>query len=1002
MSSEKIDFMHPPSEFYPVPFWSWNDRLKNSELVRQIREMKQAGLSGFFMHARIGLETPYLTGKWMTHIRTSVKEAALQGMSAWLYDEDTWPSGFAGGIVPRLGPEYRMKALVCSRKPQDGPEFERIHAYLLEKGTYKILNEAEIDRSASYDLLYCSLWTAPLGNPRFKNTSYVDLLNPKVVDAFLKSTHEAYASRFSDEFGRVIPGIFTDEPCYLYWPDAPKPAVPWTADFPDYFEAENGYNLLHHLPAIFEETVNSPKIRYDFWRTVTQRFVETFSKKVYRWCEAHKLQLVGHYMAEDTLRNQIRWIGAAMPHYEYMHLPGIDHLSRNIQNLITVKQASSAADQLGKPRTLSETYGCSGWNLTFEHQKWISEWQMALGINFINPHLSLYTARGDRKRDYPPSLHYQQPWWHDYALINTYLSRLSAFLTRGKRVVDLLVLHPIESAWTVFNPGDFTAVDRLNRSFVHISEMLASLHFDFHFGDESLIAGHGAVKDGGLRVGEFQYPVVLVPPAVTLRSTTIDLLQQFQETGGTLIFVGEKPSFVDGREDSGGRYGKLSEKAYFIPEDEETLEQALNTFITKEFRVLDEAGEEIRDIVVQHRKIDGQDAYFMANTSLVRTRRAIVRLMHSHEMVEWEPESNRLCRIESHFVGASQEIELVFEPTESHVLFGKGLAKTEPQINPVEPLRLKTPAAGMTFDAQWDFYPGTENAVTLDYCRYRIGRGEWHGRQPVIFLWKEWVQQGRRPFDPNESLQLEFSFFWGERPSGNKNYFMVIETPAAFEIEVNGRHVSNQDKGWWQDISFRKIPVPAQILKAGENRIVLTTTFSKRPEIESVYWIGDFEVSCKNNETFSLRSQSFRKPIGNLVDAGYPFFAGTVTYRQKFRVSEGQKKYTSVLTLPSIDAVVIKGSVNGKSLSTRGWRPFAWHISEMLQAGENILELDMTNSMRNLLGPHHHKNGELRRVEPSSFSDKKNWVDRYSFIPFGLTKPPAINFYEVKREFYIP
>ncbi|HDZ11779.1 MAG TPA: hypothetical protein ENH53_06140, partial [Bacteroidetes bacterium] len=60
MSSEKIDFMHPPSEFYPVPFWSWNDRLKNSELVRQIREMKQAGLSGFFMHARIGLETPYL------------------------------------------------------------------------------------------------------------------------------------------------------------------------------------------------------------------------------------------------------------------------------------------------------------------------------------------------------------------------------------------------------------------------------------------------------------------------------------------------------------------------------------------------------------------------------------------------------------------------------------------------------------------------------------------------------------------------------------------------------------------------------------------------------------------------------------------------------------------------------------------------------------------------------------------------------------------------------
>jgi len=32
-------------------------------------------------------------------------------MNAWLYDEDRWPSGFAGGRVPSQGDKYRAKAL---------------------------------------------------------------------------------------------------------------------------------------------------------------------------------------------------------------------------------------------------------------------------------------------------------------------------------------------------------------------------------------------------------------------------------------------------------------------------------------------------------------------------------------------------------------------------------------------------------------------------------------------------------------------------------------------------------------------------------------------------------------------------------------------------------------------------------------------------------------------------------------------------------------------------
>ena len=36
----------------PVPFWSWNDKLEPDELRRQIGAMQDAGMGGFFMHAR--------------------------------------------------------------------------------------------------------------------------------------------------------------------------------------------------------------------------------------------------------------------------------------------------------------------------------------------------------------------------------------------------------------------------------------------------------------------------------------------------------------------------------------------------------------------------------------------------------------------------------------------------------------------------------------------------------------------------------------------------------------------------------------------------------------------------------------------------------------------------------------------------------------------------------------------------------------------------------------
>ena len=84
------------NRYRPIPFWSWNDKLDPEELRRQIRSMRAASMGGFFMHARGGLETEYMSEEWFTAIKASIEEAKAQGMNAWCYDENGWPSGFAG------------------------------------------------------------------------------------------------------------------------------------------------------------------------------------------------------------------------------------------------------------------------------------------------------------------------------------------------------------------------------------------------------------------------------------------------------------------------------------------------------------------------------------------------------------------------------------------------------------------------------------------------------------------------------------------------------------------------------------------------------------------------------------------------------------------------------------------------------------------------------------------------------------------------------------------
>ena len=617
-------FKNPPKEFREVPFWSWNDVLEDEELRRQIALMDEGGWGGFFMHARIGLVTPYLSKEWMERIKASVDEAKQRRMGAWLYDEDRWPSGRAGWIVPRMGARYRNKALCLFeyQLPSTDPEcWETVAVYSVRKkdgGISEVKEvspgEAEKEKEVGKTILYLSQYTAPLGEERSNVRPYVDLMDPEVVRAFIESTYEAYRKEVGQEFARTVPGIFTDEPCYFTrGRGIPQEAVPWTPRILEEFERRRGYCLKPHLLSLFYEIGQWQKDRFDFYRTATELFLEAFTKQIYEWCENTGIKLTGHFLAEDTFTGQIDRIGAAMPHYEYMQQPGMDHLGRNINNAITAKQVASVAEQMGRPRVLSELYGCSGHNFSFEERKWMADWHLILGVNFLNPHLSLYTMRGRRKRDFPPNIFFQQPYWKYNKWIADYLARLSYALSQGKRVADILLIHPIESAWALYSPKEKSAVDELNKKFVDILHTLLGIHRDFELGDESIIARHGRISEGKFMVGEKAYSLVIVPPALTLRDSTIRLLEEFTSQGGKVLFLGEKPTLIEAREDGQGRLASLIKRAFSSSTQREGIAFFLNEKLPFDVRM---EGENADKVWYHHRSAGNEDIYFFANTDL--------------------------------------------------------------------------------------------------------------------------------------------------------------------------------------------------------------------------------------------------------------------------------------------------------------------------------------------------------------------------------------------------
>lgn len=1033
-------FQNPSCEYRGTPFWAWNSKLEPDLLLRQIGYLKEMGFGGFHMHSRTGMALPYLGEEFMARVALCIEKARKEEMLAWLYDEDRWPSGAAGGLVTK-NPEYRARHLLFTPNPYqnkntgEGRKIEASCGQRMENGvllgSYEIsLNTdgtmagyrrlVEGERGTGENTWYAYLEISGT-SPWFNNQTYVNTLDKKAVDEFIHITYESYKKTAGKDFGGIVPAIFTDEPQFTrkttlgFATDRTDVYLPWTDDLPSTYLKEYGEALLDHLPELFWdlEYEKPSTVRYHYHDHIAGRFAEAFANNCGAWCRKNNLMLTGHMMEEPTLESQTAALGEAMRSYSGFDLPGIDMLCDQ-REYTTAKQAQSAAHQYGCEGVLSELYGVTNWDFDFRGHKLQGDWQAALGITVRVPHLSWVSMEGEAKRDYPASISYQSPWFREYPLIENHFARINTAMTRGKPLVRIGVIHPVESYWLHWGPREQTAALRaqLDENFNNITDWLLFSQLDFDFICESTLPDLCAEGGAPLQVGEMKYDTLVIPGCETLRSSTVKRLEGFLRQGGNLVIMGKTPQLVDACPQCGQLDFLTS--AQNIPYEKAALLSLLEP--ARELEIRNSGGTRTEHLLSSIRS-EGENRWlFIANgrkehhPDVSIPQKLTIRLAG-----RWIPE------IYDTLTGEIRTIPFVFEKSRTVIeqityqhdslLFclrpeqcgqpetygsgdvtGKGIIPPEGGFS--------TDCREISINNAEGFLPrvpvelSEPNVLLLDLAEYAFDNGDFAPQEEILRIDNRFREQLGLPtrmavvaqpwtLEPEKtehSIRLRFAIQSEINISGVS---LALENARETRIRFNGIPVKSTSCGWFTDEAIQTVRLPEII--QGENILELDMPFGKRTNLEWCYLLGDFGVQVNGFEkiiTAPVRELAF----GDIVHQGLPFYGGNIHYKMKV---EGRGGPVQIQT-SAYRGAMVGITLDGKRIGSIVFEPYTFRIP-MLSEGEHEIGLILFGNRVNTFGAVHNCDSTFTWHGPDAWrSAGDRWSYEYILKKTGILKSPGV------------
>jgi hypothetical protein len=666
---EEALFKQPETRCWPSFFWGWNSGITEELIRRQIDSFAARSIKRIYIIAEPSTFRPesmptsllpvFDTDEYYRMYRYAADYAALKGIEFWLYDEPGWPSGSAHGLVVRANPDVELKRLIDrSLMVKAGETYtvpdDVLAAFIWDNKRIPGSFTAEEDTAViEYQAEKQSWYSTP----------YPNLIDRRSTETLINVFFEKYKKHLGHLFGKNIRLFFIDEPGVT--------SRPWTHGFEEEFRNRFDYEIRDYLPAIMWSVMQGEKgigARIDFYDLSSELFAKHYFLGQKKWCNENGLLLIGHLSGEDETTGCIR--------HGYLHLmrclramdiPGVDAIWRQIfpgkkktirildnnyeiaRNHFFPRYASSAASQIGRGLSFTESGAVYGMGLTFEEQRFITLFQMVRGINIVN-YIGLFSgSEGALIGAEPPNYTDELPQSWDLPVFNEYIARFSYLMTLGPIVADAALYEPMRDIW---------ADEALSSDTVNVYEetafVLEKLHCYFEIIDDDVILGAGekALDCGELRAGLAVYTTVYIPVCRYMPDAVKARLRRFIAGGGKAYIIGKLP---------GERGPSLAVEGA----------RTIGIEMLKDNTVpLVEVAPACEDIRVIKRKYPGGAVYLLFNESTEKAARTI-RFNESLPVCEADAYSGGFRRVDSTTINGKTEINVGLEGGEGRAfMFG--------------------------------------------------------------------------------------------------------------------------------------------------------------------------------------------------------------------------------------------------------------------------------------------------------------------------------------------
>ncbi len=394
------------------------------------------------------------------------------------------------------------------------------------------------------------------------------------------------------------------------------------------------------------------------------------------------------------------------------------------------------------------------------------------------------------------------------------------------------------------------------------------------------------------------------------------------------------------------------------------------------------------EVFYLHRVNDGQDVYFMVNTTFT-AQTAQVTLHTERVPMLWDPSTGQTRPVapatydENH---ARFSVELppagslfvVPEPIEMPRVVDTNLT-----IDLMEPGEIggygeqprgfvvvekdgrrqrfeqvdQTPQQPpLPLDGSWEFSLQNDNALVVDRW---LARQETDPEQAAGFAapgldtregWLELTMGAWSYQQPSEPAQPYPIPVWYRVP------FQVAIVPnqlslivdgfsgSNWRLYINGSQVDDELVRSKIDSQMRSLDI-TRFVHPGENLIALRLVLTGPTDglLDLIKLVGDFRVA---SGTIIAAARAIQP--ADWTRQGYPYYSGTGSYRTHFNLPEafGGKR---IFLRPRLFQDTLEVLVNGQSAGVRLWPPYDVEITGLLRPGENALELRVANTLVNLL-----------------------------------------------------